>query len=72
MIKKEYAAYKGDKFLCLGTVKEIAKFLNVKETTVRWYASSSYYKRIKQTQGKKKYSEAIIIIRIEEELGSEV
>ena len=44
-MKKEYAVYKGEKLLCIGTVNEIAKELNVKEKTVYFWASPANIKR---------------------------
>lgn len=39
MNNAEYAAYKGDDLLAIGTISEIAKKLNVKENTVMWWQS---------------------------------
>jgi len=38
---KEYAIYKGDKFLFIGNIDECSKFLNIKKSTVRWYTNPS-------------------------------
>ena len=43
-MKKEYAVYKGEKLLCIGTVDEIAKEFNVKKTVYFW-ASPANIKR---------------------------
>lgn len=53
---KEYALYHGDEFIVLGTIKEIAKFQNVKEDTIKFYANPCSKKR------NNKY----ILIKIEE------
>lgn len=42
---KEYALYHGEQFLEIGTVKELAEFLGVKEFTIRFYATPTYKKR---------------------------
>lgn len=42
---KEYAVYKGDKFLLIGTIREIAEFLNVSQSTVSHYKSATHRKR---------------------------
>ena len=42
---KEYALYKGDKFLTIGTIEELAAYLNVKRKTITFYASPTYLKR---------------------------
>lgn len=56
-----YALYKGDEFIDLGTIKELAKKLNVKPKTIRFYGTPSYQKRIKN------YSERLILIKIEDD-----
>ncbi len=45
---KEYAVYKGEEILALGTAKEIAKQLNVKEKTVYFWCMPSHHKRNKK------------------------
>lgn len=45
---KEYAMYKGDNLLGIGTIKELAKQLNVKPETIRFYKYNSYKKRVKE------------------------
>lgn len=45
---KEYALYKGENLLCIGTAKHIAEVFNINETTVRFYASPTYKKRLAQ------------------------
>lgn len=44
---KEYALYKGENLLAIGTVKEIAASLGVAIETVKFYGMPSYKKRIK-------------------------
>lgn len=39
---KLYALYKGDDFIDIGTTKELAQKLNVKEETIRFYATSTW------------------------------
>lgn len=39
----EYALYKDDTFICIGTLKEIAKYLSVTYDTVRSYKSKKKY-----------------------------
>lgn len=36
---KEFACYKGDKFLCIGTLKEIADYLEIGYKTLTTYKS---------------------------------
>lgn len=42
-----YAIYKGDDFLFMGTKKECSDYLNVKESTISYYTTSTYKKRNK-------------------------
>lgn len=55
----EYALYKDDELLALGTMKEIAKQMGVKYRTIMYYKTPSQKKR---TKGKGR-----ILIPIEEE-----
>ena len=56
----EYALYKGDKFIDLGTKKKLAKLLGVKISTITFYATPSYRKR-----GLGEYGNRYIVIKIE-------
>ena len=56
---KEYAVYKGEEILGIGTADELAKKLNVKRKTIFFWGTPSGHKRNK---GKAK-----IAIRIEED-----
>ncbi len=60
---KEYALYKGDEILQIGTISEIAEEQNVKEKTVKFYKTRAYEKRIQSRKSKK----AKILIEIERE-----
>ena len=60
---KEYALYKGDEILSIGTIQEIAKEQNVQERTVKFYKTRSYEKRIQ----KRKNISSRILIEIESE-----
>lgn len=42
---KEYALYKGDKFIDIGTKEYLAKLLNVRKETIEFYASPTKLKR---------------------------
>lgn len=42
---KEYAVYKGDTFIDLGTVDELAERLNLSRKTILWYASCKRWKK---------------------------
>lgn len=45
--KKEYALYKGDNFIAMGTIKEIAETLNKSFRTIYYYTTSQYKLRCK-------------------------
>lgn len=55
---KEYALYKGDKFLGVGTVKELAKQMGTTEQAIRYYHTPAYKKR--------NYKNCRVLVRIEE------
>lgn len=42
----EYALYKGDDLLIIGTITELAEFKNVTRDTILFYMSNSYKKRV--------------------------
>ena len=55
----DYALYKGDMFIMIGKIKEIAEYLGVSERTVHFYATPTYMKRNKDNH--------YIVIRIEDD-----
>lgn len=46
---KEYALYKGEECLAIGTIKEIAEQMKVKYRTIYFYTTSAYKKRCKKS-----------------------
>lgn len=44
---KEYALYKGEECLAIGTIEEIAKKMGVKKRTIYFYSMPTYKKRVK-------------------------
>lgn len=58
-MKKEFALYKGDTFIMIGTKDEIAKHQGVSRRTIDHMATPTYKKRVKNN--------GIIIIPVEEE-----
>lgn len=44
----EYALYKGEELLSIGTIPEIAKELGVKRETVAYYKTKAYSNRLKR------------------------
>ena len=57
-MNKMYALYHGDNILTIGTIKELAKYLNVKDRTIKFYSTPTYRKRSK---------DGYLVIRIEED-----
>lgn len=49
----EYALYKGNYLLSIGTIKEIADHLKIKEKTVHYYKTPSYKKRTSEEKGRR-------------------
>ena len=45
---EEYALYKGEELLALGSIREIAKEMIVKEQTVVYYKTQAYINRLKR------------------------
>ena len=57
--KQEYALYKGDEFIDLGTIPEIAKREGVKPKTIYYYKTPAYKKKFKDDTNRK------VLIRLE-------
>jgi hypothetical protein len=57
-----YALYKGDRFIDLGTIKELSERLGITTATLWFYTSKAYEKRSEQ----KKSDNLKILIKIEE------
>ena len=47
MIKKEYALYKGEDCIGIGTLEELSAKFNIKKKTLLFYKTPSYLKRRK-------------------------
>lgn len=43
--EREYALYKGDELLGIGTARELAKQFNVSIATIHYYSTPTYKKR---------------------------
>lgn len=50
---KEYALYKGDELLAMGTKREIAEQLGVSVNTVSYYSTPVYAKRTSDSRGRR-------------------
>lgn len=60
--KKEYALYKGEEFIDLGTAEELAKKMNTTVNTILWYAGSNRWKNKKNGRNNR-----ITVIAIEDD-----
>ena len=49
----EYALYKGDDLLFIGTLEDIATELNVRKRTLMFYQSPTYAKRTSEDRGRR-------------------
>lgn len=56
----EYAMYKGDEFLCMGTREEICEQMNISIPTFQFYRTTYYNKELRAKGKKRRY-----IIRID-------
>ncbi|APH04930.1 hypothetical protein [Bacillus weihaiensis] len=45
---KEYAVYKGEDLLAIGTAKECAETLNVAAETIYYYTTSAYKRKLEK------------------------
>ncbi|MBQ1793681.1 MAG: hypothetical protein II006_03405 [Peptostreptococcaceae bacterium] len=61
--QKEYALYKGDQFIMIGTAKEIAKERNVCEKSIQFYATPTYKSRYKN----RKYEKTYFLVEVDNE-----
>ena len=69
---KEYALYKGDELLAIGTIRGIAKKMGVKRETIAFYKTQAYKNRLKKLRASLDNRRILIPIDDgEEELGQE-
>lgn len=61
---QEYALYKRDEFLCVGTVQEIARMRGITVRAVRYYRTPSYQRRCKGTNAN---HNRMILVPLDEE-----
>lgn len=53
MKKNEYALYKGDELLDMGTLEYLSKKFNVKKKSLLFYQSPSYKRRTSDQRGRR-------------------
>ena len=59
MSEKEYALYKGEKLLHIGTIKDIAEAENVQRDTIAFYLTPTYKRRIEKRKNPRNYREVV-------------
>lgn len=59
--QQEWALYKGEELLAMGTMREIADAVNVSEETIYFYSSPAYEKRVAKRRN------ARVLVNLEEE-----
>lgn len=59
----EYALYRGDEFLDIGTMKELSEKYDISVKTLRWYSTPCYKNKLKNKKNIKSY----VVCRIEDE-----
>lgn len=52
---KEYVVYKGESFVCLGTIKECAQRMGVLPETVRYYTTPAYQRKLAKRKRARNY-----------------
>lgn len=60
----EYAMYKGDELLHIGTMDEIAKERGVQKRTIYFYSTQAYQNRLSKRRNAKNY---ITLTRLEDD-----
>lgn len=62
---KEYALYKGENVLAIGTISDIANQLEVRKDTIAYYKTQAYRRKLDK---RKKSNNPMILIEIEEDI----
>lgn len=63
---KEYAVYKGESLICIGTIQECAQHMGVLPATVRFYTRPAYQRRLAERKNPRNY---LIVTELEEDEG---
>ena len=58
--RSEYAVYRGDQFIDLGTIDYLSEKLGISKKVLWWYAGSKRYRT-------KEHNRGLIVIKIEKE-----
>jgi len=52
---KKYAVYKGESFVCVGTILQCAQHMGVRLETVRYYMTPAYQRRLAKRKRARNY-----------------
>lgn len=52
---KEYVVYKGESFICIGTMQECAQHMGVLPETVYFYTTQAYQRRLDKRKNPRNY-----------------
>ncbi|PEK34101.1 hypothetical protein [Bacillus pseudomycoides] len=52
---KEYTVYKGESFVCIGTIRECAHHMGVRPKTIYFYTTQAYHRRIAKRKNARNY-----------------
>lgn len=62
---RDYALYKGEELLSIGTIEEIAAELNTSPINIRYYKTNAYKRKL--SKRKRDYGHRILILLDDEE-----
>jgi hypothetical protein len=65
MRNKVFAVYRGDTFIDLGTLRELSNRLGIKSTSIKYYTTAAYKRKVEK-RIKGRYENQMIIIEIPE------
>ncbi|MDA2636396.1 hypothetical protein ACQKGB_27215 [Bacillus tropicus] len=61
---KKYAVYKGESFVCVGTILQCAQHMGVRLETVKFYKTPAYKRRVVKRKNARNY---ITVTELEED-----
>lgn len=59
--RQEYAVYKGEEFICMGTAREVAEKLGIKPKTVQFLSTPANIRRVESSPRKEKHKRLIAV-----------
>jgi hypothetical protein len=61
---KEYAVYKGETLICIGTIQECSQHMGVLPETVKFYTTPTYQRRLEKRKNPRNY---ITVTKLDDE-----